>query len=245
VSPPIPRRMPPPLINFKLDVLGERSVRASIDFVEQWASDDNLDALCTENVSMEEYSGAGAEIEQSLDELKEVITTRATELWRTAQGWLRARHSMIKESYDIKKQHALQFKDETVARVGSKVNAASRGLAGVTNDALQLKVATATRASTMVTTLKHGSASRGLADVTNQLATRSKSLAPAAQKANAALDAALDAAVSATTSVAGKAQQTAFVRTVSDGAGLVATKVGDWAAPVVEQVRDFASIQRF
>ena len=72
----------------------------------------------------------------------------------------------------------------------------------------------------------------GLADVTNQLSSRGQQMAegPAAQKATQLLD---DARV-AGSSVVGKVRQAHVVRTVSSGAGAMAS-----------QIHDFISIQRF
>ena len=159
---------------FRLDVLGEKAVRATIEFanVTETAVDLHEVVIADKAQDIEiEDPEQDKTIQMELEEIKEVISTRATELWRSAQQWFSTSRSLLKESYAAKKV------------------AMGPVLQTVSEHALQLKEDTAARASTLVTSLKQGAATRTLSDVTNQLVAQtqilSASATPAAQKAKA------------------------------------------------------------
>ena len=159
---------------FRLNVTGENAVRATIEFanVTETAVDLHEVVIADKAQDIEiEDPEKDKTIETELEEIKEVISTRATELWRSAQQWFSTSRSLLKESYAAKKV------------------AMGPVLQTVSEHALQLKEDTAARASTFVTSLKQGAATRTLSDVTNQLVAQtqilSASATPAAQKAKA------------------------------------------------------------
>ena len=227
---------------FRLNVTGENAVRATIEFanVTETAVDLHEVVIADKAQDIEiEDPEKDKTIETELEEIKEVISTRATELWRSAQQWFSTSRSLLKESYAAKKvamgpvlqtvsEHALQLKEDTAARASTLVTSLP-SLQTVSEHALQLKEDTAARASTLVTSLKQGAATRTLSDVTNQLVAQtqilSASATPAAQKA--------------------KANAAAVADKMKASAGVLASTVSGWASLVAEEGRDFASIQRF
>ena len=227
---------------FRLDVLGEKAVRATIEFanVTETAVDLHEVVIADKAQDIEiEDPEQDKTIQTELEEIKEVISTRATELWRSAQQWFSTSRSLLKESYAAKKvamgpvlqtvsEHALQLKEDTAARASTLVTSLP-SLQTVSEHALQLKEDTAARASTLVTSLKQGAATRTLSDVTNQLVAQtqilSASATPAAQKA--------------------KANAAAVAEKMKASAGVLASTVSGWASIVAEEGREFASIQRF
>ena len=227
---------------FRLDVLGEKAVRATIEFanVTETAVDLHEVVIADKAQDIEiEDPEQDKTIQTELEEIKEVISTRATELWRSAQQWFSTSRSLLKESYAAKKvamgpvlqtvsEHALQLKEDTAARASTLVTSLP-SLQTVSEHALQLKEDTAARASTLVTSLKQGATTRTLSDVTNQLVAQtqilSASATPAAQKA--------------------KANAAAVAEKMKASAGVLASTVSGWASIVAEEGREFASIQRF
>jgi len=227
---------------FRLDVLGENAVRATIEFANVTETAVDLQEVVIADKAQEieiEDPEQDKTIQTELEEIKEVISTRATELWRSAQQWFSTSRSLLKESYAAKKvamgpvlqtvsEHALQLKEDTAARASTLVTSLP-SLQTVSEHALQLKEDTATRASTLVTSLKQGAATRTLSDVTNQLVAQtqilSASATPAAQKA--------------------KANAAAVAEKMKASAGVLASTVSGWASIVAEEGREFASIQRF
>ena len=227
---------------FRLNVTGENAVRATIEFanVTETAVDLHEVVIADKAQDIEiEDPEKDKTIETELEEIKEVISTRATELWRSAQQWFSTSRSLLKESYAAKKvamgpvlqtvsEHALQLKEDTAARASTLVTSLP-SLQTVSEHALQLKEDTAARASTLVTSLKQGAATRTLSDVTNQLVAQtqilSASATPAAQKA--------------------KANAAAVAEKMKASAGVLASTVSGWASIVAEEGREFASIQRF
>jgi hypothetical protein len=167
---------------FRLDVLGENAVRATIEFANVTETAVDLQEVVIADKAQEieiEDPEQDKTIQTELEEIKEVISTRATELWRSAQQWFSTSRSLLKESYAAKKvamgpvlqtvsEHALQLKEDTAARASTLVTSLP-SLQTVSEHALQLKEDTAARASTLVTSLKQGAATRTLSDVTNQL----------------------------------------------------------------------------
>jgi len=227
---------------FRLDVLGENAVRATIEFANVTETAVDLQEVVIADKAQEieiEDPEQDKTIQTELEEIKEVISTRATELWRSAQQWFSTSRSLLKESYAAKKvamgpvlqtvsEHALQLKEDTAARASTLVTSLP-SLQTVSEHALQLKEDTAARASTLVTSLKQGAATRTLSDVTNQLVAQtqilSASATPAAQKA--------------------KANAAAVAEKMKASAGVLASTVSGWASIVAEEGREFASIQRF
>ena len=227
---------------FRLDVLGENAVRATIEFANVMETAVDLHEVVIADKAQEieiEDPEQDKTIQTELEEIKEVISTRATELWRSAQQWFSTSRSLLKESYAAKKvamgpvlqtvsEHALQLKEDTAARASTLVTSLP-SLQTVSEHALQLKEDTAARASTLVTSLKQGAATRTLSDVTNQLVAQtqilSASATPAAQKA--------------------KANAAAVAEKMKASAGVLASTVSGWASIVAEEGREFASIQRF
>ena len=227
---------------FRLDVLGENAVRATIEFANVTETAVDLQEVVIADKAQEieiEDPEQDKTIQTELEEIKEVISTRATELWRSAQQWFSTSRSLLKESYAAKKvamgpvlqtvsEHALQLKEDTAARASTLVTSLP-SLQTVSEHALQLKEDTATRTSTLVTSLKQGAATRTLSDVTNQLVAQtqilSASATPAAQKA--------------------KANAAAVAEKMKASAGVLASTVSGWASIVAEEGREFASIQRF
>ena len=195
---------------FRLNVTGENAVRATIEFanVTETAVDLHEVVIADKAQDIEiEDPEKDKTIETELEEIKEVISTRATELWRSAQQWFSTSRSLLKESYAAKKV------------------AMGPVLQTVSEHALQLKEDTAARASTLVTSLKQGAATRTLSDVTNQLVAQtqilSASATPAAQKAKANAAAVADKM---------KASAGVLASTVSGWASLVAEEGRDFAS---------------
>jgi hypothetical protein len=223
---------------FRLDVLGENAVRATIEFANVTETAVDLQEVVIADKAQEieiEDPEQDKTIQTELEEIKEVISTRATELWRSAQQWFSTSRSLLKESYAAKKvamgpvlQTVSELKEDTAARASTLVTSLP-SLQTVSEHALQLKEDTAARASTLVTSLKQGAATRTLSDVTNQLVAQtqilSASATPAAQKA--------------------KANAAAVAEKMKASAGVLASTVSGWASIVAEEGREFASIQRF
>jgi len=216
---------------FRLDVLGENAVRATIEFANVTETAVDLQEVVIADKAQEieiEDPEQDKTIQRELEEIKEVISTRATELWRSAQQWFSTSRSLLKESYAAKKVAMVQLKEDTAARASTLVTSLP-SLQTVSEHALQLKEDTAARASTLVTSLKQGAATRTLSDVTNQLVAQtqilSASATPAAQKA--------------------KANAAAVAEKMKASAGVLASTVSGWASIVAEEGREFASIQRF
>jgi len=223
---------------FRLDVLGENAVRATIEFANVTETAVDLQEVVIADKAQEieiEDPEQDKTIQTELEEIKEVISTRATELWRSAQQWFSTSRSLLKESYAAKKvamgpvlQTVSELKEDTAARASTLVTSLP-SLQTVSDHALQLKEDTAARASTLVTSLKQGAATRTLSDVTNQLVAQtqilSASATPAAQKA--------------------KANAAAVAEKMKASAGVLASTVSGWASIVAEEGREFASIQRF
>jgi len=223
---------------FRLDVLGENAVRATIEFANVTETAVDLQEVVIADKAQEieiEDPEQDKTIQRELEEIKEVISTRATELWRSAQQWFSTSRSLLKESYAAKKvamgpvlQTVSELKEDTAARASTLVTSLP-SLQTVSEHALQLKEDTAARASTLVTSLKQGAATRTLSDVTNQLVAQtqilSASATPAAQKA--------------------KANAAAVAEKMKASAGVLASTVSGWASIVAEEGREFASIQRF
>jgi len=223
---------------FRLDVLGENAVRATIEFANVTETAVDLQEVVIADKAQEieiEDPEQDKTIQRELEEIKEVISTRATELWRSAQQWFSTSRSLLKESYAAKKvamgpvlQTVSELKEDTAARASTLVTSLP-SLQTVSEHALQLKEDTAARASTLVTSLKQGAATRTLSDVTNQLVAQtqilSASATPAAQKA--------------------KANAAAVAEKMKASAGVLASTVCGWASIVAEEGREFASIQRF
>jgi hypothetical protein len=151
---------------FRLDVLGENAVRATIEFANVTETAVDLQEVVIADKAQEieiEDPEQDKTIQTELEEIKEVISTRATELWRSAQQWFSTSRSLLKESYAAKKvamgpvlqtvsEHALQLKEDTAARASTLVTSLP-SLQTVSEHALQLKEDTAARASTLVTSL--------------------------------------------------------------------------------------------
>eukprot|EP00900_Chrysochromulina_parva_P000347 jgi/Chrpa1/10312/Chrysochromulina_OHIO_Genome00018723-RA len=120
---------------FRLDVLGENAVRATIEFANVTETAVDLHEVVIADKAQEieiEDPEQDKTIQTELEEIKEVISTRATELWRSAQQWFSTSRSLLKESYAAKKvamgpvlqtvsEHALQLKEDTAARASTLV----------------------------------------------------------------------------------------------------------------------------
>jgi len=113
---------------FRLDVLGENAVRATIEFANVTETAVDLQEVVIADKAQEieiEDPEQDKTIQRELEEIKEVISTRATELWRSAQQWFSTSRSLLKESYAAKKvamgpvlQTVSELKEDTAAREG-------------------------------------------------------------------------------------------------------------------------------
>jgi hypothetical protein len=255
---------------FRLDVLGENAVRATIEFANVTETAVDLQEVVIADKAQEieiEDPEQDKTIQTELEEIKEVISTRATELWRSAQQWFSTSRSLLKESYAAKKvamgpvlqtvsEHALQLKEDTAARASTLVTSLP-SLQTVSEHALQLKEDTAARASTLVTSLpslqtvsehalqlKEDTAARASTLVTSLkqgAATRTLSDVTNQLVAQTQI---LSASATPAAQKA-KANAAAVAEKMKASAGVLASTVSGWASIVAEEGREFASIQRF
>ena len=207
-------------ISFRIDILDERSVNAVIEFVEPEAQE-----IETEETAL----GAVAR------------SARVAELWSTARSWFAEYQSPIKRRARSLQKAALELTQAALELKQTTAITALEQYEATVANTLELKQVTAASAQELKATAKVATAKvvattnvvrAGLNDVTNHLSSRTQQLAegPAAQKASALLD---DARV-AGANVYGKIQQNDMVRTVSSGAGSIASSI-----------HEFISIQRF
>ena len=251
---------------FRLDVLGENAVRATIEFANVTETAVDLQEVVIADKAQEieiEDPEQDKTIQTELEEIKEVISTRATELWRSAQQWFSTSRSLLKESYAAKKvamgpvlQTVSELKEDTAARASTLVTSLP-SLQTVSEHALQLKEDTAARASTLVTSLpslqtvsehalqlKEDTAARASTLVTSLkqgAATRTLSDVTNQLVAQTQI---LSASATPAAQKA-KANAAAVAEKMKASAGVLASTVSGWASIVAEEGREFASIQRF